>query len=474
MKILMVASEAAPFAKTGGLADVLGSLPPALAERGEQVAVVLPLYGTAAAANAERVYDRMPIWLNANASYSVDIRRIVRGAATYYFVECPPLYDRPALYGEGGEDYEDNHVRFAVLCRAALGIMRSLFRPDVVHCHDWQAALVGPFMRHQFRMDPTFAGVRLLMTIHNLGYPGLFPLSALPEMGLSADAVPPSVLEYWGKANLLKGGIVCADAISTVSPTYAREILGDEQGMGLQGVLRERSGVLTGILNGVDYGEWNPEHDEHIAANYSVDGLTGKRACKRDLLGTFGLSEDNMKRPLIGAVARFVDQKGFDLVRDIGDELMREDVCLVALGTGDPVYEEAMRGLAERYPDRAGVRIEYNNAVAHKIEAGSDIFLMPSHYEPCGLNQMYSLRYGTVPVVRATGGLNDTIDEETGFKFAEYNGAALLDAIRSALAAWKDGDQWTSLMKNGMRKDYSWGHSAGEYMALYRRLAGCD
>jgi starch synthase len=314
----------------------------------------------------------------------------------------------------------------------------------------------------------------MLMTIHNLGYPGLFPMSAMRGIGLSADAVPKSVIEYWGQVNLLKGGLVCADAISTVSPTYAQEILGDEQGMGLQGVLRERSGAVTGILNGVDYAEWDPKHDQHIAAAYSVDDLAGKRECKRDLLQVFGLGEENLKRPLIGAVARFVDQKGFDLVRDVGDELMREDVCLVALGTGDPVYEDAMRGLAERYPDRAAVRVEYNNALAHKIEAGADIFLMPSRYEPCGLNQMYSLRYGTVPVVRATGGLNDTIDAETGFKFSEYSGGALLAAVRQALAAWDHRERWTELMKTGMLRDYSWGRSAGEYVALYRRLAGCD
>jgi starch synthase len=299
-------------------------------------------------------------------------------------------------------------------------------------------------------------------------------MSAMRDMGLSDDAVPKSLLEYWGQLNLLKGALECADAISTVSPSYAREILDDEQGMGLQGVLRDRAALVTGILNGVDYGEWDPEHDEHIAARYSVDDLSGKAECKRDLLRVFGLSEDNPNRPLIGVVARFVDQKGFDLVRDIGDELMGEDVCLVALGTGDPVYEDAMRGLAERYPDRAAVRIEYNNAIAHKIEAGADLFLMPSRYEPCGLNQMYSLRYGTPPLVRATGGLNDTIDEETGFKFKEYDGGALLAAVRSALTAWKDRKQWTALMKNGMRKDHSWGRSAGEYMALYRRLAGCD
>jgi starch synthase len=474
MKILMAGSEAAPYAKTGGLADVLGSLPAALAARGEQVAVVIPLYAQTApkVGNADRVYDRMPVWLNPDVNYSVDIRRIVSDGVTYFFIDCPALFDRPALYGEDNEDYPDNHVRFAVFCRGVLGIMRSLFRPDIVHCHDWQAGLVGPYMRRQFRLDPTFIGLKMLMTIHNLGYPGLFPRGAVAEMGLSKDVLrPDDPLEYWGKANLLKGGLLCADAISTVSPTYAEEIKTDEQGMGHQLILRERAAKLTGILNGVDYREWNPETDPLIAANYSAEKLSGKPECKRDLLAALGLPPENQNRPVIGIVARFVDQKGFDLIEQIAGAMMQENLCLVALGTGDPKYEQVMADIASTWPDRAAVRIEYNNELAHKIEAGADIFLMPSRYEPCGLNQMYSLRYGTVPVVRATGGLNDTIDEETGFKFHEYSGTALLAAVRAALAAWRDAKRWPVLIKNGMRRDYSWDHSAGEYMALYRRLA---
>jgi starch synthase len=471
MKILMVASEATPFAKTGGLADVIGALPHALAARGEQVAVVMPLYKGIHRFQPEWVRDRADIQLTPSRIWPVTIRRVNRGDVPFFFIECPPLFERDELYGESGEDYTDNHVRFTVFCRAALGIVRSLFRPDILHCHDWQAAMTGPLMRHQFRLDPTFSGIRMLMTVHNLGYQGLFPREALADLGFGKELFHPERMEFWGRINFLKAGLVYADAISTVSKAYAREIQTAEHGFGLEGLLRSRAAVLTGILNGVDYSEWNPETDALLAANYSVGNLSGKRACKADLLRTFGLPTDNLDRPVIGIVSRFVGQKGFDLIAGIGDELMREDIFLTAIGTGEPQYEAAMQSLAERYSDKAAVRIAYNNEIAHKIEAGSDIFLMPSRYEPCGLNQIYSLRYGTVPVVRATGGLEDTIDESTGFRFSEYSGAALLAAIRAALAAYRQPRVWSRLVETGMRRDHSWAASAAEYSALYRRIA---
>lgn len=470
MKILMVASEATPFAKTGGLADVIGALPAALAERGEQVGVVMPLYKGMERLNAERVHERMDIQLTPSLGYSVAIRRVVRRDVPFFFVECPPLFDRDQLYGEGGEDYPDNHIRFTVLCRAALGVVRSLFRPDILHCHDWQAAMIGPLMRQQFRLDPTFAGIQNLLTIHNLGYQGIFPREALLELGLGRELYDPGRMEFWKRINFLKGGIVYADAISTVSKAYAREIQTEEHGFGLEGLLRSRADVLTGILNGVDYSEWSPETDPFIAAHYSAEQLEGKRICKTDLLQMFGLPADDPERPVIGIVSRFVGQKGFDLIAEIGDDLMREDVLLTAIGTGEPQYEAAMQALADRYPDKAAVRIAYNNEAAHKIEAGADMFLMPSRYEPCGLNQIYSLRYGTVPVVRATGGLEDTIDAETGFRFTEYSGAALLATIRRALAAYRERREWRTLVTNGMHRDHSWGASAAEYSNLYRRM----
>lgn len=473
MKILMVASEAAPYAKTGGLADVVGALPFALAARGEQVGVVLPLYRPAGEkiAHAEPVLDRMHIYLSPGYSFYVDIRRVTDRGVSFFFVSCPPLYDRGALYGENGLDYPDNHIRFAVLCRAALGVVRSLFRPDILHCHDWQASLVCPLVRHHFRLDPTFIGIPTLLTIHNLGYQGLFPREALADIGLGPELFHPERLEFWGRVNFLKGGIVYADALSTVSRAYAREIQTEEFGFGLDGLLRARSSVLTGILNGVDYTEWSPETDPYIAAHYSAADLSGKQICKADLLRTFGLPSDDLSRPVLGIVSRFVHQKGFDILETVLDELLSEDILLTAIGSGEPQFETMMSSLPERYPGKASVRIGFSDEIAHKIEAGADMFLMPSRYEPCGLNQIYSLRYGTVPIVRATGGLDDTIDETTGFKFEEYSGAALLGAVGAALDAWRDRKRWTAMMLAGMRRDHSWGASAAEYSMLYRRIA---
>ncbi len=462
-KILMVASEATPFAKTGGLADVIGALPRALAARGEEVAVVLPHYRHVE--GAQRAFDGLRIYSN-----TADIWLLIRDGVRFYFVDCPPLFHRAGIYMEAGKDYPDNHIRFGVLCQAAIAVSRWLFQPEIIHYHDWQGSLVAPLIRTALAGDPTFFGVQLLLTIHNLGYQGHFPRQALTEAGLSADLFRPNLMEFYGGVNLLKGGIVFADAINTVSKGYAREIQTPEYGFGLDGLLRSRSDVLSGIINGVDYTEWNREHDPFIAAHYSSRQFARKQACKRDLLQVFGLPPDNMTRPLIGIVSRFAGQKGFDLIESAAGELMKEDLCLAVLGTGEQRYEELFRTLAAAFPDRVGVRIEYNEVLAHKIEAGADMFLMPSRYEPCGLNQIYSLRYGTIPIVRATGGLDDTIEQDTGFKFQEYSGFALLEAVRAALAAFGDPGVWKQMMRNGMARDYSWDASAVEYSALYERL----
>jgi starch synthase len=329
-------------------------------------------------------------------------------------------------------------------------------------------------LKFRFSGDPTFIGIKTLLTIHNLGYQGLFPRKALTEIGFDDLLFHPGALEFYGMVNLLKGGILFSDALSTVSKGYASEIQTPEHGFGLDDILRARASVLTGIVNGVDYNEWSPEHDPYIAAPYSVEDLSGKRVCKQDLLATFGLPIDraNMDRPLIGIVSRFASQKGFDLIELIAEDLAAEDLCFVIIGSGDARYENAFRALAAMHPTRFAVKVAYNEVIAHKVEAGSDMFLMPSRYEPCGLNQIYSLRYGTVPVVRATGGLDDTIDTETGFKFREYSGSALLDAIRDALATYSDKKRWKRLMVNGMKRNFSWDASAAEYSALYRRLIG--
>jgi starch synthase len=468
MKILMVASEATPFAKTGGLADVLGALPPALVERGEQVAVVLPAYRENNYPHPTReAYRNLSIPIGPG--YLVDIQASSNRGVTYFFVQCPALYDRDGVYGTSAGDYPDNHVRFAVLSMAAIGVARYLFRPDILHLHDWQAALTPVYIREHFRGDPTFIGVKTLMTIHNLGYQGLFPPEALAQIALEPKLLNPDQLEFFGRVNFLKAGIGWSDAVSTVSPSYAREIQTPEYGFGLDGFLR-RHGPVTGILNGVDYNEWNPEHDSHIARPYSANDLSGKRACKQALLAEYGLPQDNLDRPLLAIISRFAAQKGFDILADAASRLLQEDVNLVVLGSGDLPYESMFRALAQAYPEKVGLRVGYDTALSHRIEAGADMFLMPSRYEPCGLNQIYSLKYATVPVVRATGGLDDTIDDSTGFKFRDYSGDALLETVRLALKAYQDLNQWVQRMRRGMERDFSWSASAGEYVGLYRRL----
>jgi len=470
-KILMVASEANPFAKTGGLADVVGALAAALRDRGEEVGIVLPRYRGVPLENARRVLDDLGLWLGP-AHYPASAWQVVERGVPYYFIDCPALYDRDGIYGGASGDFPDNHIRFAALSEAALAVVRRLFRPQVLHCHDWQTALAPLYIHTRWRTDPTFFGLKTLLTIHNLGYQGLYPKEILPAIGLDDTVFYPDQLEFHGKVNLLKGGIRYSDALNAVSPTYAREIQTPELGFGLESLLRARRDALSGILNGVDYAEWDPQTDPHLAANYSAADLSGKRACKADLLSEFGLPPENLDKPLAGIVARFDSQKGFDLLQEAASELAAEDFCLVALASGNPAYEGFFQDWAAAHPEKIAVRIAYDNRLAHKIEAGADLFLMPSRYEPCGLNQMFSLRYGTVPVVRATGGLEDTVDDETGFKFREYTGAALWEAVRAALAAFRDREQWTAMMRRGMAKDFSWNASAAEYAALYRRLAG--
>jgi starch synthase len=400
----------------------------------------------------------------------VDIQQSTDRDVTYYFVQCPELYNRDGIYGTADGDFPDNYLRFAVLSMAAIGVARRLFRPDVFHLHDWQAALTPVYLREHFRGDPTFIGVKTLLTIHNLGYQGLFAPQVLPEIALDTKLLNPDQLEFFGRVNFLKAGIAWSDAVSTVSKGYAREIQTPEYGFGLDGFLR-RHGPITGIVNGVDYSLWNPEHDPLIPRNYSPGDLSGKRACKLALLAEYGLPQDNPDRPLLGIISRFAAQKGFDILAEAASRLLEEDLNLVVLGSGDLPYESMFRSLAETYPGKVGLRVGYDTGLAHRIEAGADMFLMPSRYEPCGLNQIYSLKYGTVPVVRATGGLDDTIEDSTGFKFRDYSGDALLDTVRVALRAYQDLDSWTRRMRRGMEKDFSWSASAGEYVDLYKRLA---
>ncbi len=458
------------MAKTGGLADVVGALPAALHTLGDEVAVVIPRYRSVDLKGARRVYDRLAIFLGVDR-YDCSIY-LAPEENTVYLVDCPELYERDGFYGDAGLDFPDNHIRFAVLARAAFTVARYLFRTDILHCHDWQAGLVAPYLLTTFSSDPTFLGVKTLFTVHNLGYQGLFPKTVLPEIALDPKLFRPDGLEFFGQLAYIKGGIAFADALNTVSPTYAREIQTPEFGFGLDGALRARANVLTGILNGVDYRDWNPETDPLIPARYSADDLSGKRICKEQLLSEMGLPAAAVDQPLLGVVSRFTRQKGTELIAEILPELVSDGMNLVAVGTGEPEYEEALTRMAAEYPGQVAIRIAFENSLAHRIEAGADIFLMPSRYEPCGLNQIYSLRYGTVPVVHATGGLDDTIEDGTGFKFREYSAGAFLAAVREAALAFADREGWKARMIRGMEKDFSWKQSASAYSALYRQLLG--
>jgi starch synthase len=467
-RILMITSEAAPFAKTGGLADVLGALPPALARLGEEVAVVMPLYGSVSLDGSTRIANGMRLSVGTNA-FTVAINQVEREGVRYLFVDCPPLYARAGIYSEDGVAYVDNHIRFALLNQAAIEIGRSIFRPTIYHAHDWPGGLLAPYLRENFGADPDFAGAKTVITIHNLGYQGNFPALVLSDLGLSPALFHPDGLEFWGELSFLKAGIMWSDAITTVSPTYAREIQTPEYGAGLDGVLRDRAAKISGILNGVDYAEWSPDIDPYLNVPYSARDLSGKRLAKRALLEEVGLPV-NETRPLIGIVSRFAGQKGFDLLEEIVPELAEMDLAMAVLGSGEAPIEAMFRTMAEAHPEKFAVQVGYDEGLAHRIEAGSDMFLMPSRYEPCGLSQLYSLRYGTVPIVRATGGLEDTVDELTGFKFTEYTPEALLEAIRQALEAWSDRPGWLDRMRRGMAKDFSWDAAAVQYQSLYRSL----
>jgi starch synthase len=472
VKILFVASEGLPYSKTGGLADVVEALPRALHAAGHEVAVLLPRYHGNKMAST--LVSSVSITLGDQLRFpAIGEAAPVKGVR-YFFVDDPPYFDRAHLYGEKSGDYPDNAERYALFSRAAIEVMKRVWLPDVIHCHDWQTALVPVLLRTQYANDPVVRSLPVVFTIHNLGYQGLFPQTAMQKVGLPPNLFTMDALEFYGKVNFLKGGLIYADFLTTVSRRYAKEIQTPEYGWGLEGVIRNRADRLVGILNGVDYAEWSPEADTLIAQNYSVHNLEGKKACKKDLLAAFRLPDENLERPVIGIVSRFADQKGFDLIAHVAGELMKENVAVVALGTGQPEYEKLFKGLADKYSARVGLKIGYDNTLAHKIEAGADMFLMPSRYEPCGLNQIYSLRYGTVPVVRATGGLDDTIQnftaktqQGTGFKFDEYDGGALLGSIRAALKAYRDPKAWHTIQANGMAKDFSWKASAAAYVTLY-------
>lgn len=474
MRILYVASEAVPFAKTGGLADVVGALPKYVRQLGHEAAVVLPKYRGVKALKV--LLPSLTVSLGGELKFCAVHESESIGGVRFFLVDYPAYYDREELYRHNGKDYEDNAERFALLSLAALEFAkRAPLPPDVVHCNDWQTAPVPVYLKTLYRNDPFFEKTKTLLTIHNLAYQGVFHRTVLSRIGMLQNLFNTEQLEFYGNVNLLKGGITFADKLSTVSEKYSQEIQTQEFGCGLEGVLQKRAADLTGILNGADYTEWNPESDPWLVSNYSSSELEGKRECKADLLNQFGIS-DSGDRPLIGIISRMADQKGFDLLSAVADTMVQEGFSMVVLGTGEERYTRFFLALQEKYPAFVGARIMYDEWLAHKIEGGADLFLMPSRFEPCGLNQIYSLKYGTVPLVRATGGLDDTIQDfwqspdGTGFKFERYLPEELLAAARRALEVYLTPARWRKLMQNGMKRDFSWHRSAQRYAELYRSL----
>ncbi len=488
MRILIVASEVVPFAKTGGLADVAGALPVELARKGHDVRVAMPKYAVV----DETRFELIPI-LNeiivrlGDTSYMTQIKRsyFPQTQIPVYFVQSQALYGRVGLYQENGEDYRDNDVRFGVFCKAVIWLLKALdWMPDVIHCNDWQTALIPIYLRHDPEVaaaDPQLPPLPVLFTIHNLAYQGLFTFESLGRLGLEASLFTPDKLEFFGKLNLLKGGILFSNEISTVSPRYAQEIQTPEYGCGLEGLLQSRRDHLQGIMNGIDTEAWNPQTDPHIPFHYSVRSIGGKTRCKKALQEKLGLVVD-AARPLVGMISRLDPQKGFDLVKECLGAIMGEDLEFVLLGTGMPEYEAFFAEAASQYPGRMSVNLRFDNALAHQIYAGADIFLMPSRFEPCGLNQLYAMRYGTIPVVRRTGGLADSVIDATqenlahgtatGYVFDEFAPEALMNALRRALAGYRQKPIWRQLQKAGMERDFSWAAAAEQYITLYKQMTG--
>ena len=477
MKIVFAASECAPWAKTGGLADVISGLSKTLAKMGLDVSVYIPYYRQVAKAvpKPRVVIESVTIPF----SYYNRFARILdggnAGGVQTYFVDMPELFDRENFYATPSGEYFDNAERFGSFSRAVIEATKILGVPDIFHVHDWQAAMVPVFLRSLYYFDHVFRSVPSVLTIHNGGYQGTFPPRTMETLLLPWDMFTLNKLEQYDRVNFLKGGIVYSDAITTVSRKYAEEIQTAEYGNGLEDTLRSRSGDLFGILNGVDYAEWNPATDPYIAAHYTPEKLNGKKQCRRDLMHAFGFNGVSDETAVLGLVSRFATQKGMDFIVEIMDCLVQHDIVLAMLGNGEEYYERLLTEMAARYPAKVKVKVKFDTVLSHKIEAGSDIFLMPSRYEPCGLNQIYSLKYGTIPVVRATGGLDDSIQdasegEGNGFKFSGYDSAALLEAIERALVTFRDKATWTAMMKRGMAQDFSWDGSAKEYVRVYERV----
>ncbi|MCC6782969.1 MAG: glycogen synthase GlgA [Planctomycetes bacterium] len=482
LRILLVSSELTPFAKTGGLADVVAGLGRWLAKVGHSVRIVMPLYGQVARGGFDlheaRDIGRIRMRFDGSEQeFGAKVGELPNSKVPVYFVDCPAMFGRDRIYSS---TYADEHIRFGLLCRAALEFCQRLgFAPDIAHCNDWHTALVPLYLRSLYSWDGLFRKTRTLLTIHNIGYQGQFSGKVIDDLGLAAsrNLFHQDDLQQRNEVNFLKTGLLYADWLTTVSPNYAKEIQTAEGGRGLEDTLRARKDALTGIVNGVDYGDWDPANDRHLPAAFGAKDLSGKAACKKKLLERFALRQDGNPM-VIGIVSRLTSQKGFDLLPDVLPVVMRDErVRLVALGSGEQRYEDYFQWLRDQLPDRVGVYRGYHEELAHWIEAGSDAFLMPSLFEPCGLNQMYSMRYGTVPIVRRTGGLADTVVDHdaatgrgTGFVFDRFDAHSLLAAMQRAVAVFKEPAAWHALMMAGMAQDWSWDRQGPHYVELYRRL----
>lgn len=479
MRVILASSEVVPYSKTGGLADVAGALPKALARSGCDINVITPRYTGFGARRGDVVshetgaliFDDLQVPFGGTVKYASVWLDYLDGAPVY-FIDNDEYFGRGYIYGYGDFDAE----RFAFFSRTVLELAKRLGPPpDLVHCNDWQTGFIPAYLQSVYAGDPYFQHTRTLFTIHNLAYQGHFNPGLLSHLGFGWDVFQYG-MEFHGVASAMKAGLSFATALSTVSRRYAEEIQTPEFGNRLDGLLRARRGDLLGILNGVDYSEWNPEIDPHLAAHYSIHDLSGKRECKRDLLREFRLPED-LDRPVIAIVSRLTVQKGIDLIADAIWRILDSGAYFVLLGSGGQSYEDYFQHVRDMRPSQVGVYFGYNTALAHRIEAGADMFLMPSAYEPCGLNQMYSLRYGTAPVVRGVGGLDDTIANfepntrrGNGYKFYEYSAERLLEKVYEALLAYYDAETWHALQRNGMRADHSWDRAAHEYLDAYRKI----
>jgi starch synthase len=481
----MIAAEASPYAKVGGLGDVVGALPKALEKLGAAPAIVIPKYYAVHPEGLDvRRCKSVPgfdIAMGSSIEHADIYQSRLEGTSVdVYLIGSRRYFNRNGIYDDPatGEGYPDNMERFVFFMKSSLELLLRLELPvDIIHCHDYHTALIPGLIHTNYRDDPFFAGAGTLFTIHNIAYQGVYSKESLYYAGIDLrHFYPMSPFEYWGQVNFMKAGIELADKVNTVSQTYAMEIqTSAEFGLGLESTLRNRGKDVSGIVNGIDYEEWNPETDPFIAAQFSARDLSGKAKCKEQLLSDFGLPKAEKPVPLIGIVSRLADQKGFDLLEEAVEEIMSLNLQLVILGIGQQRFQELFHRAATRYPEKAAVRLSFDNGLAHQVEAGCDMFLMPSKYEPCGLNQLYSFRYGTIPIVRATGGLADTVipyedNRGTGFSFTGYSSREMMAAIRQALAVYSDPARWQALMIRAMSQDWSWSRSAGEYMRLYRSI----